>query len=111
MIIEMHSYLGYVIAIILTCIAVLLILGMILGMVALIQEISERLSDISSSFKEWRKSKKPNDFYHKSLDEAIKLCEDKADNYMLNLNEKAEYRTLGNWLAELKYLREDNENQ
>ena len=110
MIIEMHSYLGYMIAIILTCLAVLIIVAIVLGIVAMTQDIIERTSEITSVFKQWRKSKKPNDFYHKNLDEAIKLCEDKADNYMLNLNEKAEYRTLGNWLAELKYLREDNEN-
>ena len=110
MIIEMHSYLGYMIAIILTCIAMLFILGMVLGMVAITQEISERLSDIISSFKQWRKSKIPDDFYRKNLDEAIELCESKSVNYNLNLDERMSYRTLYEWLVKYRYLRDRDEN-
>lgn len=111
MIIEMHSYLGYVIATILTCIAVLFILGMVLGMVALIQEISERLSDISSSFKQWGKSRIPDDFYHKNLNEAIELCENKGHNYDLSLDERMSYRTLYDWLVKYRSLKDKDENQ
>lgn len=110
MVIEMHSYLGYTIAIILTCIAVLFILGMVLGMIAMLQDILERIPDITSSFRAWRKSKIPDDFYHMNLDEAIKLCEDKGSNFSLSTDERANYRTLENWLTEYKYLKDKYEN-
>lgn len=109
MIIDLNSYFGYIIAIILTCIAILFILGMVLGMVVLVQEMSERLPDISSAFKQWRKSKIPDDFYHKNLDEAIKLCEDKGDNYNLSLDERMSYRTLHDWLIEYRDLKDKHE--
>lgn len=109
MVIEMHSYLGYMIAVILTCVAVLFILGLVLGMVVLIQEMSERLSDITSSFKQWRKSKIPDDFYHKNLDEAIELCGDKDNNYNLSLDERMSYRTLHDWLIEYRDLKDKYE--
>lgn len=111
MIMDLDFYMKCMLTIILTCIAVLFILGLILGMVVTIQEISERLSDITSAFKQWRKSKIPDDFYHKNLDEAIKLCGDKCDNYNLSLDERMSYRTLYDWLVKYRNLKDKDENQ
>lgn len=106
---DLDFYMKCMLTIILTCIAVLFILGLMLGMVVAIQEISERLSDITSSFKRWRKSRIPDDFYHKNLDEAIELCADKCGNYNLSLNERSSYSTLCNWLLEYKKLKDKDE--
>lgn len=108
---DLDFYMKCMLTIILTCIAVLFILGLVLGMVVTIQEISERLSNITSAFKQWRKSRIPDDFYHKNLDEAIELCEDKGGNYNLSLDERMSYRTLHDWLIEYRDLRTRHENQ
>lgn len=108
---ELNSYFGYVLAVILTCIAVIIVLGIILGIVAAIPELIERVSDIKSSYKRWRKSETPDDFYCRTLDEAIQVCRDKGSNSNLNVDERASYRTLENWLIEYKYLKEFHENK
>lgn len=98
-------------AVILTCIAILFIAVLVLSIIVITQDIVERMSDISSTFKRWRKSRIPDDFYHKNLDEAIELCEDKGGNYNLSLDERMSYRTLHDWLIEYRDLRTRHENQ
>ena len=52
----------------------------------------------------------PDDFYHKNLNEAIKLCGDKCGNYSLSLNERSSYSTLCDWLLEYRNLKDKHEN-